>query len=94
MTDIAERNRAIKRTLEQAFGKGKVKVRGHKGTAYGWVTVKIDHTPSDWDAARILRGKCIDRLREAGCCPGSYDSADYGSGIEMHLEFSRSEMSP
>ena len=31
----AIRNRAIKKTLETAFGRGRVTVRGSRGTAYG-----------------------------------------------------------
>ena len=31
----AARNRQIKKTLEQAFGKNKVRVRGSRGSAYG-----------------------------------------------------------
>lgn len=62
---IAERNRAIKKTLEQAFGRGKVRVRGSRGTGYGWVSVHIDWTPLDADQAREMRGKCKQLLRAA-----------------------------
>ena len=64
--DIAERNRAIKRTLEAAFGRGKVRVRGSRGTGYGWVSVHIDWTPLDYDAAREMSGKCSALLHAAG----------------------------
>jgi len=63
MQTITERNRAIKRTLESAFGKGKVRVRGSRGTAYGWVDVAIDWTPLDSDAARDMAGLCKQLLR-------------------------------
>jgi len=63
--DIAERNRAIKRTLEAAFGRGKVRVRGSRGTAYGWVSVSIDWTPLDQDHAREMSGKCSALLHAA-----------------------------
>lgn len=42
MMKIAERNRAIKRTLTDHYGSKKVRVRGSSGTAYGWVSVYID----------------------------------------------------
>jgi hypothetical protein len=38
----AKHNNAIKTLLEATYGKGKVWVRGSRGTAYGWVTVYID----------------------------------------------------
>ena len=37
----AQRNRAIKTLLEKHYGKGRVWVRGSRGTAYGWVHVYI-----------------------------------------------------
>ncbi len=62
---MAIRNRAIKATLEQAFGRGKVRVRGSRGTGYGWVSVDIDWTPLDNDAAKEMRSKCKMLLRAA-----------------------------
>jgi hypothetical protein len=38
----AKRNNAIKTLLEATYGKGKVWVRGSRGTGYGWVTVYVD----------------------------------------------------
>ncbi|MDE2103948.1 MAG: hypothetical protein KGL39_42320 [Patescibacteria group bacterium] len=66
MTDPATRNRMIKKTLELAFGRGKVRVRGSRGTSYGYVTVNIDWTPLDHDKAREMRGLCKQLLRAAG----------------------------
>ena len=65
MSTIAERNRAIKKTLEQAFGRGKVRVRGSRGTGYGYVSVYIDHKPRDWETARELVTWCKRLLRAA-----------------------------
>lgn len=65
MTEIAQRNRAIKKTLEQAFGRGKVRVRGSRGTAYGYVHVYIDHKPRDWEDASKLVDLCKRLLRAA-----------------------------
>jgi len=61
----AERNRAIKRTLESAFGRGKIRVRGARGTAYGYVDVDIDWTPLDSDQAQTMRAHCKALLHAA-----------------------------
>jgi hypothetical protein len=87
MTDIAARNRQIKKTLEQAFGRGKVSVRGDRGTAYGWVDVKINHTPRTWEVARELRAHVMALLDAAKIQIGRYDSGDYGAGREIHIGF-------
>ena len=38
---IAKRNRAIKKVLSKEFGRENVRVRGERGTAYGWVNVTV-----------------------------------------------------
>ena len=63
--DIAARNRAIKKTLEAIFGRGKVSVRGSRGTSYGWVTVEINWTPLDNEHSQEMAGKCKQLLRAA-----------------------------
>jgi hypothetical protein len=63
MTDIAARNRAIKKTLELAFGRGKVRVRGSRG---GYVNVHINITPLDWQQEQDLQSQCKAALRAAG----------------------------
>ena len=89
----AERNRAIKRVLETAFGKGRVRVRGARGTAYGWLTVSIDWTPRDADQSREMHGHVWDLLTAAGLEKhiGSYGYADpgsdYGCGRNIRLNF-------
>jgi hypothetical protein len=60
--DTATRNRQIKKVLTGVFGAGKVNVRGSRGTAYGWVSVTIDHTPLDADRASELRSLCFQLL--------------------------------
>lgn len=91
--NVAERNRAIKRTLEMAFGKGKVSVRGSRGTAYGWVSVDIDWTPLDVDQARDMEAKIWALLKAAGLEKeiGTYGyddpGSDYGYGREIHIKF-------
>lgn len=62
----AIRNRAIKSTLESAFGRGKVKVRGARGTAYGYVDVSIDWTPLDSVQSTTMLAHCKALLRAAG----------------------------
>ena len=62
----AIRNRAIKSTLEKAFGRGKIRVRGSRGTAYGYVHASVDWTPLDYDQAQEMRAHCTALLRAAG----------------------------
>ena len=62
---MAIRNRAIKKTLEAAFGRGKVTVRGSRGTGCGWVSVHIDWTPLDSDKAQEMRALCRKLLHAA-----------------------------
>ena len=82
MTSIANRNRAIKKTLGQVFGRDKVRVHGSRGTGYGYVRVRIDHTPRDWEQASELQTLCKALLRKAGIDLGfSYtdDTCQYTS---------------
>jgi|GEM_PF-1960754 len=39
--NLNERNRSIKKALSAEFGSKNVRVRGGRGTAYGWVDVTI-----------------------------------------------------
>lgn len=86
---IAERNRAIKKTLETAFGRGKVRVRGSRGTAHGWVSVDIDWTPLDADKGQEMRNLCKQLLRKANIDLGrSYtdDTCQYECD-KCHISF-------
>lgn len=89
----AERNRSIKQTLEQAFGRGKVRVRGDRGTAYGWVNIRIDWTPLDVDQARDMKGLVWQLLEAAGLSKqiGTYGyndpGSDYGFGSKASIDF-------
>jgi len=92
MTDIAARNRAIKKTLAAVFGKNKVSVRGHRGTAHGWVSIDIDYTPRDPEARQELRTLCKTLLRKANIDLGftyTDDTCQYTSD-QCHLNFNRS----
>ena len=40
-SEVARRNAAIKKLLETRYGKGKVRITKERGTAYGWVDVRI-----------------------------------------------------
>ncbi len=93
MTDIAARNRAIKKTLELAFGRGKVSLRGSRGTAYGWVSVNIDWTPRDVEQRGEMTeqvNKLLDAaglLKEIGTYGYDDPGSDYGYGTRMSLNF-------
>jgi hypothetical protein len=89
---MAERNRTIKKVLEQAFGRGKVTVRGSRGTGYGWVSVKIAYAPKDRDELRELTTKVWDLFGAAKIEIGTYGTpgdmgCDYGWGSKIHLDF-------
>lgn len=83
----AERNRKIKQVLNQAFGAGKVSVRGARGTAAGWVTVDIAYAPRNREEREELTAKVWALFAAAGIKIGTYDTADYGFGSTMHLNF-------
>ncbi|MGD9613816.1 MAG: hypothetical protein AB7H90_01315 [Alphaproteobacteria bacterium] len=90
-TEIAQRNRAIKKTLEQAFGRGNVRVRGSRGTGYGYVSVYINHEPRDWQQARELDRLCKQLLRAAGVDLGrayTDDTCQYTTDM-CHISFER-----
>jgi len=87
----AERNRELKKTLEAAFGRGKVTVKGSRGTAYGWVTVNIAYAPRDSKERDELKAKVWELIRKASIQIGTYGyddpGSDYGFGSKMHLNF-------
>lgn len=89
----AARNRQIKKVVEQAFGRGKVSVRGSRGSAYGWVTVDIAHAPRNWEQSRELSRQVMALLKAAKIEIGTYGSpgGDYGCGREIHINFERIE---
>lgn len=91
MSKTAERNRAIKRTLETAFGRGKVRVHGSRGTAYGYVTASIDWTPLDVDQAHTMHAHCKALLRAAAIDLGrayTDDTCEYETD-KCRIEFNR-----
>jgi hypothetical protein len=81
------KNRAIKVALEAKYGRGKVTVRGARGTAYGWVQVHVKVAPRDRDHYRGLRDEVYRLIAEAGIKLDTYDSGDYGSGQKMNISF-------
>ena len=89
----AERNRKIKSVLSAAFGKGKgkVTVRGSRGTAYGWVDVNIAYAPRDRAEHDELKAKVWALFAAAKIEIGTYGyndpGSDYGYGSKMHLGF-------
>lgn len=88
--DIATRNRTIKTVLTKAFGPG-VRVRGSRGTAYGWVTVKIPYAPRTRAEREELVRKIWQLFGAAGVEIGTYGyddpGSDYGYGRKIHLNF-------
>lgn len=89
--NIAERNREIKRVLEQAFGRGKVAVRGSRGTAYGWVRVHILYAPRNSREAQELRAQVSKLIAAAKIEIGTYGyddpGSDYGHGSKINIFF-------
>ena len=89
--NTATRNRLIKKVLTEAFGKGKVRVRGSRGTAYGWVTVDIDYAPRTHEEARELTAKVWQLFDAAKIEIGTYGyddpGSDYGFGRTIHINF-------
>ena len=58
---VKERNRLIKKVLVEEFGFKNVKVRGDRGTAYGWVEVTIT-------AQKPHKGDCEPPYTIGGIC--------------------------
>ena len=87
----AERNRNLKKLLEAAFGRGKVTVKGSRGTATGWVTVKIAYAPRDEDERRELNSKVWQIIKAGQIEIGTYGyddpGSDYGYGSTIHIDF-------
>jgi hypothetical protein len=85
----AQRNRAIKTLLEKHYGKGKVWVRGSRGTAYGWVSVYIDLDGKEDTADQ--RRKANELISTAGIEIGTYGyndpGSDYGFGSKINFSF-------
>lgn len=74
---VARRNRLIKRALVAEFGYGNVSVKGDRGTAYGWVDIRIKakkphSNECDWrcllcrDEVDRVKGKVWKILKETG----------------------------
>jgi len=84
---IAERNSKIKKTLEQAFGRGKVRVSGLRGTGYGYVNVIIRYTPRDWQQRAELIKLCGSLLKAAGI--DTYDDTGMHKTDMCHITFER-----
>lgn len=93
MTDYAARNRQIKKIIEQAFGKGKVTVKGSRGTAYGWVRVKIAYSPRNWQESQDLHYQVMKLIDAAKIQIDTYGyddpGSDYGFGKTINIEFDR-----
>jgi hypothetical protein len=62
-----------------------------RGTAYGWVTLDIDVKPRDRAHRDELTATVWKLINDNGISIGSYNSGDYGSGREIHINFKRME---
>jgi hypothetical protein len=93
--ETAERNRKIKKVLSESFGAGNVTVRGSRGTAYGWVTVRINYTPRDSEHRREIEAMIWKLFDASGIKIDTYGyddpGSDYGYGRKIHFEFNRIE---
>ena len=90
----AQRNRAIKTLLEKHYGKGRVWVRGSRGTAYGWVHVYIDLNEADYEQGKYRSDesrKVQQLIRDANIEIGTYGyddpGSDYGYGSKINISF-------
>lgn len=87
----AERNRTIKKLVEQAFGRGNVTVKGSRGTATGWVHVHIKYSPRNWRESRELSSQVSALIRAGKIEIGTYGyddpGSDYGFGSKIHIGF-------
>lgn len=89
----AERNRAIKKMLVKAFAPHKVTVKGDRGTAAGWVKIKIDYRPKDRDERDKLKAKIWELFAATKISIGTYGyddpGSDYGYGSKCMIDFGR-----
>ncbi|HJU16779.1 MAG TPA: hypothetical protein VJ770_09950 [Stellaceae bacterium] len=92
-SEIAQRNAAIKRLLEAHYGKGKVRVTGERGTAYGWVDVRIATPCPEGQRPSEAHSDIVRMILDAGIKLYSYDSADYGSGYKISVSFTQPRQS-
>ena len=87
----ADRNRQLKKVLEQAFGRGQVSVTGSRGTACGWVRVKIAYAPRNQRESQDLRSQVYQLIKAAKIEIGTYGyddpGSDYGHGSTININF-------
>jgi hypothetical protein len=87
----AERNRAIKKLLESAFGRGKIRVKGHRGTASSWVSVYIGHAPRNQRETQELLALVKSLIAKAKIEIDTYGyddpGSDYGYGSTISVNF-------
>jgi len=92
-SDTSNRNKRLKQVVSELFPHYSIRVHGHRGTAYGWVTVKIGYTPKDLDERRALEAKVWDAINAAKIHIGTYGyddpGSDYGYGRTIHINFVR-----
>jgi hypothetical protein len=92
-SEVAQRNATIKRLLGGRYGKSKVRVTGNRGTAYGWVDVRIAAPCAEGKRPSEAHSDVVRMILDAGIKLYSYDSADYGSGYKISISFTQPEQS-
>jgi hypothetical protein len=87
----AQRNRALKSAISQAFPSCKVTVRGSRGTAYGWVSLYIGHAPRNRRDAEELRRQVWAVIKANNITVDTYGyddpGSDYGFGSKINISF-------
>jgi hypothetical protein len=90
---ITERNRLIKKILSHAFGHGNVTVKGSRGTAYGWVSIRINYTPHDLERRKEVTALIWKLFEKAKIEIDTYGyddpGSDYGYGKKVHINFNQ-----
>jgi hypothetical protein len=85
----AERNRLIKKGLQAVYGRDNVTVKGGRGTAYGWVHVKIS-APVAGEYYSDKKAAVMKIVNATGAKIGTYGyddpGSDYGFGSEILFE--------
>jgi hypothetical protein len=81
------KNAAIKQALEAHYGKGKVRVMNGRGTAHSWIHVKLLFARPKGQSYGEAQGEILRVLQAKGLKMYSYDTADYGSGVCMNIDW-------
>lgn len=86
----ATRNAQIKKLMVAAFKGSKISVTGGRGTASGWVDLRVGYSPRNQRECQELRALIMQLLSKANVYIGTYgcEDGDYGHGKEISISFS------